>query len=176
MCPIEANRIVHKYLFLFIPFPPPAQHPSYHLPLIGCLLITLSLSLSCYGLGAFLFASIKSGLRSSVGLRYLATDDHFQPDESLHFFIHLQWMNRMSSQEWKWKFSRSVVSRLLLPWDFPGNSTGVSCHFLLQRIFPTQESNPGLPKPFNASLLLILLKYHALRNSLVFQWLGGLPG
>ena len=29
-------------------------------------------------------------------------------------------------------------------WDFPGKSTGVGCHFLLQRIFPTQGSNPGL--------------------------------
>ena len=27
---------------------------------------------------------------------------------------------------------------------FPGNSTGVDCHFLLQGIFPTQGSNPGL--------------------------------
>ena len=54
------------------------------------------------------------------------------------------------------KWSRSVVSDslrphgllptwLLCPWDFPGNSTGVDCHFLLQRIFPTQGSNPGLP-------------------------------
>ena len=34
---------------------------------------------------------------------------------------------------------------LLCPWDFPGNSTGVDCHFLLQGIFPTQGSNPGLP-------------------------------
>ena len=30
------------------------------------------------------------------------------------------------------------------PWDFPGKSTGVGCHFLLQGIFPTQGSNPGL--------------------------------
>jgi len=56
----------------------------------------------------------------------------------------------------KWKWSRSVVSdslrphglqptRLLRPWDFPGKSTGVGCHFLLQGIFPTQGSNPGLP-------------------------------
>ena len=34
---------------------------------------------------------------------------------------------------------------LLHPWDFPGKRTGVSCHFLLQRIFLTQGSNPGLP-------------------------------
>ena len=28
--------------------------------------------------------------------------------------------------------------------DSPGKNTGVSCHALLQRIFPTQGSNPGL--------------------------------
>ena len=27
----------------------------------------------------------------------------------------------------------------------PGKNTGVGCHALLQRIFPTQGSNPGLP-------------------------------
>ena len=45
----------------------------------------------------------------------------------------------------KWKWSRSVVSdssrphglqptRLLCPWDFPGKSTGVGCHCLLQKV------------------------------------------
>ena len=29
-------------------------------------------------------------------------------------------------------------------WDFPGKNTGVRCHFLLQGIFLTQGSNPGL--------------------------------
>ena len=29
--------------------------------------------------------------------------------------------------------------------DFPGKNTGVGCYFLLQRIFPSQGSNPGLP-------------------------------
>ena len=33
---------------------------------------------------------------------------------------------------------------LLHPWDFPGKSTGVGCHFLLQRIVPTQGSNLSL--------------------------------
>ena len=48
----------------------------------------------------------------------------------------------------KWKWSRSVVSdslrphgleptRLLRPWDFPGKSTGVGYHCLLQGIFLT---------------------------------------
>ena len=46
-------------------------------------------------------------------------------------------------QSEKWKWSRSVVSnpqrphglqpsRLLRPWHFPGNSTGVGCHCLLR--------------------------------------------
>ena len=53
-------------------------------------------------------------------------------------------------------FSRSVISdslwphglqpaslptRLLSPWDYPGKNTGVGFHFLLQRIFPTWDSN-----------------------------------
>ena len=35
-------------------------------------------------------------------------------------------------------------TRLFRPCDFPGKSTGVGCHFLLQEIFPTQGLNPGL--------------------------------
>jgi len=34
---------------------------------------------------------------------------------------------------------------ILRPWDIPGKSIGVGCHFLLQRIFQTQGSNLGLP-------------------------------
>ena len=58
-----------------------------------------------------------------------------------------------SKKERNW--SRSVVSnslwphgleptRSLLPSDSPCKSTGVGCHFLLQRIVLTQGSNPGL--------------------------------
>ena len=36
-------------------------------------------------------------------------------------------------------------TRLLHPWDFPGRNTAVGSPFLLQRIFQTQGSNPGLP-------------------------------
>ena len=35
-------------------------------------------------------------------------------------------------------------ARLLCPWVSPGKNTGVDCHALLQGIFPTQVSNPGL--------------------------------
>ena len=37
-----------------------------------------------------------------------------------------------------------ACTKFLCPWDFQGKSTGVGCHFLLQGIFPTQGSNPGL--------------------------------
>ena len=39
----------------------------------------------------------------------------------------------------------AIVARLLRTWDFPGKSTGVGCHFLLQGIFPAQGLNLGLP-------------------------------
>ena len=51
----------------------------------------------------------------------------------------------------KWSESRSVVSSslqphaLYSPWSSPGKNTGVVSLFLLQGIFPTQGSNPGLP-------------------------------
>ena len=52
--------------------------------------------------------------------------------------------------------SHSVVSKSLWPMDYsspgssvhgdsPGKNTGVGCHALFQRIFPTQGSNPSLP-------------------------------
>ena len=36
------------------------------------------------------------------------------------------------------------TTRLLCPWNSPGKSTGVGCHFFLQGIFPTQGSSPRL--------------------------------
>ena len=74
------------------------------------------------------------------------------------------------SNAWKWKvkISRSVVSdpqqphglqpsRLLCPWDFPGKSTGVGCHFLLQCMKVKSESEvaqscPTLSDPMDCSL------------------------
>ena len=37
-----------------------------------------------------------------------------------------------------------LQTRLLCPWDFPGKTPGVGCHFLIQGIFPTQGWNPCL--------------------------------
>ena len=33
---------------------------------------------------------------------------------------------------------------LLCPWDSPGKNTGVGCHFLLQGVFLTQDTDPDL--------------------------------
>ena len=39
----------------------------------------------------------------------------------------------------------TVPASFLGPWNFPGKNTGVGCHFHLQRGFPTQGLNSGLP-------------------------------
>ena len=41
-------------------------------------------------------------------------------------------------------------TKLLRPWVSPGKNTRVGCHFLLQGIFPTQGSNPGIESGFPA--------------------------
>ena len=71
---------------------------------------------------------------------------------------------------------------LLCPWDFPGKSTGMGCHFLLQEIFLTQGLNSdvphcrqicyhlrvsnkylfNLPKVFGHCLKIHLLSFHLL--------------
>ena len=38
----------------------------------------------------------------------------------------------------------TVACQAPLSMGFSGKNSGVDCHFLLQGIFPTQESNPGL--------------------------------
>ena len=38
----------------------------------------------------------------------------------------------------------TAAARLLCPWDSPSKTTGVGCQSLLQGIFLTQGSNPGL--------------------------------
>ena len=38
----------------------------------------------------------------------------------------------------------ATACRAPLSWDSPGKNTAVGCHFLLQGVFQTQESNPCL--------------------------------
>ena len=47
-------------------------------------------------------------------------------------------------------------AKIPCPWNSPGKNTGVTGHSLLQRIFPTQGLNPGLP---NCGRILYQLIY-----------------
>ena len=72
-------------------------------------------------------------------------------------------------------FQYNDPTRILCPWDFPGKSTGVGCHFLLQEIFLTQESNPGFPHcrqmlyhlshQGSSNLTIVACKLFALENT-----------
>ena len=42
-------------------------------------------------------------------------------------------------------FETLWTAKFLCSWDSPGKNTAVGCHALLQGIFPTHGSNPGLP-------------------------------
>ena len=52
-------------------------------------------------------------------------------------------LNRFNSV-WLFETPWTITLRHLCPWNFPSKNTGVSCHALLQGIFPTQGSNPVL--------------------------------
>ena len=49
------------------------------------------------------------------------------------------------SHVWLFVTPWTVAYTVVCPWDSPGKNIGVVCHALLQGIFPTQGSNPGLP-------------------------------
>ena len=103
----------------------------------------------CVKLRIFFFFFFLATLHSMWGLSFLTQSQTHAP---------LHWKHRVltTGPLVKTKWSHSVVSdsatpwtvayRLLRPWDFPGKSPGVGCHFLLQRIFLTQGSNLGLPR------------------------------
>ena len=66
----------------------------------------------------------------------------------VNFSCKVNWLKNIS------KFIVKVVQSCLTvcdpmdlysPWNSPGQNTGVGKHSLLQEIFPTQGSNPGLP-------------------------------
>ena len=60
------------------------------------------------------------------------------------YMFHLVVMVQLLSRVQLLRPHGTQPARLLCPWDFPGKNTGVDCHFLLQGIFSTKESNPGL--------------------------------
>ena len=70
-----------------------------------------------------------------------------------------EWMNEVTQSCPTLWDPMEQPTRLLHPWDFPGQSTGVGCHFLLQGISPTQRLNRGLP---HYRQTLYHLSYHGM--------------
>ena len=62
---------------------------------------------------------------------------------------------------------------LYCPWYSPGQNTGVGSHSLLQGIFPTQVSNPGLP---HCRRISYQLSYLWVKENGCFSLLGILDG
>ena len=58
--------------------------------------------------------------------------------------IHWKWKWKSLSRVWSLRPHGRLPARLFCPWDSPGKNTGVGSRSLLQGIFPTQRSNPGL--------------------------------
>ena len=61
-------------------------------------------------------------------------------------------------------------TRLRCPWDSPGKNIGVGCHVLLQGIFLTQGSNPGLLRllQWQAGSLLLVSPGNPIIGTIVF--------
>ena len=79
----------------------------------------------------------------------------------------------MNEIEVKWSESHSVVSDslwshgLYSPWNSPGKNTGVGSLSLLQGLFPTQGSNPGLPH-----CMWILYQLSHRRSPRILEWVA----
>ena len=69
-------------------------------------------------------------------------------------------------RNWKWK-SLSHVRCFAIPWNSPGQNTGVGNLSLLQGIFPTQASNPGLPH-----CRQILYQLNHKENPIILEWVA----
>ena len=54
---------------------------------------------------------------------------------------HIKPLWRLSLLSYVWLLYHPMDNTFLCPWNFPGNNTGVGCHFLLQGIFLVQGSN-----------------------------------
>ena len=72
---------------------------------------------------------------------YIMSSSHSSSSLALVLFPALQFSPENCVQP----FETAWSTRLLCPWDSPGKNTGVGCQFILQGIFPTQDSYPGLP-------------------------------
>ena len=68
-----------------------------------------------------------------------------QKDSRSPLTISVLYIKESESESHSAMFNSLRPHVLYSPWNFPGQNTGVGSLSLLQGIFPTQESNPGLP-------------------------------
>ena len=64
---------------------------------------------------------------------------------SLQWLLYPNLLKRSESESWSVISNSLQPCGLYSPWNSPGQNTGVGRLSLLQGIFPTQGSNPGLP-------------------------------
>ena len=85
-------------------------------------------------------------------------------------FWPLSHRGRLFIAEVKWKslvVSDSATHGLYSPWDSPGQNTGVGSLSLLQGIFPTRGSNPGL---LHCKWILLLLSHPG--SPRILEWVA----
>ena len=75
---------------------------------------------------------------------------------------------------WFWRYKVKVAQSCPIlcdsmdcPWNSPGQNTGADSHSLLQRIFPTQGSNPGL---LHWRWILYQLSHHG--SPRILEWVA----
>ena len=73
----------------------------------------------------------------------LSREDPLEKGIAMHSSV-LAWKIPWTEEPGELQSTGSQRVRRDCPWDFPGKNTGVSGHFLLQGIFPTQGPNPRL--------------------------------
>ena len=64
-------------------------------------------------------------------------------------------------------FTEIPITFILVPWNSPGQNTGEGSLSLLQEIFPTQGSNPGLP---HCGQILYQLSHNG--SSRILEWVA----
>ena len=85
-------------------------------------------------------------------------------------YSEVKWLSRARLFATPWTVA---CTKSLHPWEFLGKSTRVGCHFLLQGIFLTQGSNPGLP---HCRQTLYRLSHQGSPNTLTRHFLSTLHG
>ena len=115
--------------------------------LIALLFMELSRVFSSTTVGKYQFFSAQPSLWSNShsymtsGKTIALTIQWQKKDQTYTSYSEVKSLSRVRLFVTPWTVA---CTKLLRPWDFPGKSTGVGCHFLLQGIFLTQGSNPGL--------------------------------